>query len=76
MSVNYRTEAPQTVIEFLMYHQTVRGHSQKTISEYYLVVFFPINEHVEPRGYTLPGNFKTYYDRICFVDSFFMNRIK
>lgn len=36
MSVNYRTEAPQTVIEFLMYHQTVRGHSQKTISEYYL----------------------------------------
>lgn len=47
-----------------------------TISEYYLVVFFTINEHAELRGYTLPENFKTDYDRIYLVDSFYMNRIK
>ena len=47
-----------------------------TISEYYLVVFFPINEHTEIRGYTLPEIFKTEYDRIYLVDPFFMNRIK
>ena len=47
-----------------------------TISEYYLVVFFPINEHAEIRGYTLREIFKTEYDRIYLVDPFFMNRIK
>ena len=47
-----------------------------TISEYYLVVFFPINEHAELRGYTLPDTFKTDYDRIYLVDPFYTNRIK
>lgn len=47
-----------------------------TISEYYLVVFFPINEHSELRGYTLPKAFKTDYDRIYLVDPFYTNRIK
>lgn len=47
-----------------------------TISEYYLVIFFPINEHAELRGYTLPETFKTDYDRIYLVDPFYTNRIK
>ena len=47
-----------------------------TISEYYLVVFFPINEHAEIRGYTLPEEFKTNYDRIYLVDPFYTNRIR
>lgn len=47
-----------------------------TINEYYLVVFFPINEHAELRGYTLPENFKTDYERIYLVDAFYTNRIK
>ena len=47
-----------------------------TISEYYLVVFFPINEHAEIRGYTLPEGFKTNYDRIYLVDPFYTNRIR
>ena len=47
-----------------------------TINEYYLVVFFPINEHAEIRGYTLPETFKTGYDRIYLVDPFYTNRIK
>ena len=47
-----------------------------TISEYYLVVFFPIKEHAELRGYVLPETFKTDYDRIYLVDPFYTNRIK
>ena len=47
-----------------------------TISMYYLVVFFPINEHAELRGYTLPETFITDYDRIYLVDLLYSNRIK
>lgn len=65
----------------------IRGKEQKlkeykamsentSIQEYYLVVFFPINEHAELRGYTLPEAFKSDYDRIYLVDLFYTNRIK
>lgn len=47
-----------------------------SISEYYLVVFFPTYEHAELRGYMLPETFMTNYDRIYLVDSFYTNRIK
>ena len=46
-----------------------------TISEYYLVVFFPINEHAEMRDYILPETFKTDYTRIYLVDPFYINQI-
>jgi len=47
-----------------------------SIREYYLVVFFPINEHADMRGYTLPEGFKTDYDRVYLVDPFYTNRIR
>lgn len=47
-----------------------------SIREYFLLVFFPINEHADLRGYTLPEVFKTDYDRIYLVDPFYTNRIK
>lgn len=46
-----------------------------TIQEYYLVIFFPIDEHAELRGYTLPNSFKTEYNRIYLVDDFYTNQI-
>ena len=33
---DYRTEAPQILRDFLAYHETIKGQSQLTISEYYL----------------------------------------
>ncbi len=36
MGANYRRESPQILIDFLMYHQTIRGHSPRTINEYFL----------------------------------------
>lgn len=55
-------------------YKAMPGNSN--IKEYYLVVFFPIKEHAELRGYALPNNFKTDYDRIYLVDPFYLNRIK
>ena len=36
MIMNYRTEAPQILRDFLVYHETIQGHSKKTIDEYFL----------------------------------------
>ncbi len=33
---DYRTEAPEIIRSFLIYHETVKGHSKKTVDEYYL----------------------------------------
>ncbi len=48
----------------------------RRIKEYYLAIYFPINEGAELRNYTLPRNFVTQYDRIYLVDDFYLNRIK
>lgn len=34
--MDYRTEAPQILRDFLTYHETIQGHSRKTVDEYYL----------------------------------------
>ena len=36
LSVDYRTEAPPILRDFLVYHETIQGHSRKTVDEYYL----------------------------------------
>ncbi len=33
---NFRDETPQIVRDFLTYHETIQGHSQKTVDEYFL----------------------------------------
>lgn len=34
--MDYRTEAPEIIKGFLTYHETIKGHSKKTVEEYYL----------------------------------------
>lgn len=34
--MDYRAEAPEIIRSFLIYHETVKGHSRKTVDEYYL----------------------------------------
>ena len=34
--MDYRTEAPEIIKSFLIYHETIKGHSSKTVEEYYL----------------------------------------
>ena len=34
--MDYRTDAPPILRDFLIYHETIQGHSRKTVDEYYL----------------------------------------
>jgi len=34
--MDYRNESPEIIREFLFYHETIKGHSKKTIDEYFL----------------------------------------
>lgn len=34
--MDYRTDAPQILRDFLVYHETIQGHSHQTVDEYYL----------------------------------------
>jgi len=34
--MDYRVESPEIVREFLFYHETIKGHSKKTVDEYFL----------------------------------------
>ena len=34
--LNYRTEAPQLLRDFLVYHETIQAHSKRTVEEYFL----------------------------------------
>jgi len=34
--IDYRSDAPQILRDFLAYHETIKGHSQKTVDEYFL----------------------------------------
>ena len=36
MALDYRSDSPRILLEFLSYHETVKAHSQKTVDEYYL----------------------------------------
>jgi Site-specific recombinase XerD len=34
--MDYRTEAPEIIKGFLIYHETIKGHSRRTVDEYFL----------------------------------------
>ena len=34
--MDYRNDAPQILKDFLIYHETIKGHSQNTVDEYFL----------------------------------------
>lgn len=36
LNMDYRADAPAILRDFLTYHQTIQGHSRKTVEEYYL----------------------------------------
>lgn len=36
MKLDYRTEAPPLIRDFLVYHETIQGHSRRTVDEYFL----------------------------------------
>ena len=49
--MDYRTEAPPILRDFLVYHETIQGHSRRTVDEYYLDLrnFFRFLKHEKNR---------------------------
>jgi len=45
--LDYRTDAPTILRDFLVYHETIQGHSKRTVDEYYLDLrnFFRFLKH-------------------------------
>lgn len=35
MDMDYRSDSPQILLDFLMYHETIKSHSKATVDEYY-----------------------------------------
>ena len=36
MAMDYRSDSPQILLDFLSYHETIKAHSKRTVDEYYL----------------------------------------
>jgi len=52
--MDYRKESPEILREFLFYHETIKGHSKKTIDEYFLDLrtffrFMKVHKNLVPR---------------------------
>lgn len=52
--MDYRSETPEIIRGFLTYHETIKGHSQKTVDEYFLDLrtffrFMKIHKNIVPR---------------------------
>jgi len=52
--MDYRTESPEILREFLFYHETIKGHSKKTVDEYFLDLrtffrFLKLHKGIVPR---------------------------
>jgi site-specific recombinase XerD len=63
--MDYRKESPEIIREFLFYHETIKGHSQLTIDEYFLDLrtffrFLKIHKNKVPRD--------TPFDDISIMD--------
>jgi len=55
--MDYRSNSPEILREFLFYHETIKGHSRKTIDEYFLDLrtffrFMKIHKGVVPKDST------------------------
>lgn len=55
LPMDYRTEAPPILRDFLTYHETIQGHSRKTVDEYFLDLrnffrFLKIEKGLAPRS--------------------------
>ena len=58
--LDYRTEAPPLIRDFLVYHETIQGHSRRTVDEYFLDLrgffrFLKLDKKLVPSGTPLDG---------------------
>ena len=56
--MDYRSDAPKILRDFLIYHETIKGHSQGTVDEYFLDLrtffrFLKLRRGLAPQGANL-----------------------
>lgn len=75
MNLDQINDAPDILMEFLEYHSTVRGHSDKTIAGYYLDLKILFRYLKRRRGLVSPGTPFNEID-ITDIDIDFIKRIR
>ena len=72
--MDYRTESPEIIRDFLMYHETIKGHSKKTIDEYFLDLRTMFRFLCQKKGFV---SRETEFDEISIagIDLEFVRRI-
>ena len=63
--IDYRIDSPRVLTDFLIYHETIRGHSKNTVNEYYLDIrnflrYLKVSRNLVPRD--------TELDEISILD--------
>ena len=36
MAIDYRSQSPRILADFISYYETIKAHSQRTVAEYFL----------------------------------------
>ena len=57
MAIDYRSQSPRILADFLSYHETIKAHSQRTVDEYFLDLrnfFRYIKQLRDPSLHTVP----------------------
>ena len=59
--MDYRADAPKILRDFLIYHETIKGHSQNTVDEYFLDLrtffrYLKIHRNLVPRNTDLEAS--------------------
>ena len=75
MNLDQINDAPDILMEFLEYHSTVRGHSDKTIAGYYLDLKILFRYLKRRRGLVSPGTPFNEID-ITDIDIDFIKKIR
>ena len=63
--MDYRNNSPDILREFLFYHETIKGHSKRTIDEYFLDLrtffrFLKLHKNLAPQN--------AVFDEISIMD--------
>lgn len=75
MNLDSITDAPDLLMEFLEYHSTIRGHSDKTVAAYYLDLKILFSFLKKRRGLVAPSTPFSEID-ISDVDLDFIKSIR
>ena len=78
--MDYRSEAPAVLRDFLSYHETIKGHSRATVDEYFLDLrnffrYLKIERGLVPRTTELSDEISIMDIDLAFIGSVTLNEV-